>query len=511
VSEDLRWPEFRTLIIDVANELGARRKETWAVADWHEDHAYPAATLDGPEGARLFIQFGFASGGKITVTARLPEGTSAREGPFTASVDPARGARAIAQAADARVLRAGYLDILPGKVAEKQAIDAIRAARDTAATRAAALFGVPAPEDRKLSLSRFLSKRAEADFGWEDGQEVSLELHGVPLETALRMLAVLAEDTSAACCYSYGPGHHPDLSTVGCLREDAERGHNASRQRIIGLLAEHGIEASRAGQLLASAYRNGRVCQLPGTGITADYDFDHGEFTVSIPRRPQASAPARNERDAAMTSARTSARNAQDEQSRPGEGNQVPPAGAEEERVILAVSAGVDFAMQQLGLGSERDDDLAGVIARAIEDAWRRPGQPPTWQQFIAEHYDAKPGTQYDPATWWDFAPAAGGEDTAGDAATEAKTFAQTLSDTIGEPYAHATPAEGRQSAPGVIQVRPSADMAAHQAELSARVAALGFDEDQLQKPAIRKTSATQHGAVGSPLRKQEPNRGKGL
>jgi hypothetical protein len=219
------------------------------------------------------------------------------------------------------------------------------------------------------------------------------------------------------------------------------------------------------------------------------------------------------------------------QQSRSGEGSKVPPADAEE-RMILAVSDGVDYAKQQLGLGSERDDDLADVIARAIEDAWHRPGQPPTWRQFIAEHYDAKPATPGDPATWWDFTPAAEGEATAEDAATEAgnrdvspedagaeilawgdahdmltgtynqvydqattllelaartttgasfhtadakvtvhvtasgwfyfttetKSFAQHLSDTIGEPYADATPAEGRQSAPEVIQVQPSAE-----------------------------------------------------
>jgi hypothetical protein len=82
-------------------------------------------------------------------------------------------------------------------------------------------------------------------------------------------------------------------------------------------------------------------------------------------------------------------------------------AGREEQRMILAVSAGVDYAKERLGLGSERDDDLAGVIAKAIEAFWRQPGRPPTWQEFITEHYNAERGTRDDPATWWDFAPAA--------------------------------------------------------------------------------------------------------
>jgi hypothetical protein len=283
------WEQFRALVIDVADELGARRKETWAVARWHEDHAWPAATLDGPDSARLFVQYGFDCAGKITVTGRLPEGTHAGRGiRLAANADPARGARAIAQAADTRVLRAGYLDILPGKVAQKQANDAIEAARDAAAARAAALFEVPDPQDGKLYLSRFLSRRGVADFG-QRGDQVSLDLNGVPLPTALRILAVLAEDTRANCCYSYGPGHHPDLSTAGCLRERSERGHDASRERIVGLLAGHGIDTGRAVELLDTAYRDGGWgSELEGTGITAGYDFDHCEFTVSLPRPEQA-------------------------------------------------------------------------------------------------------------------------------------------------------------------------------------------------------------------------------
>lgn len=275
--------EFRALAIDVAGELGARRGETWAVAEWHEDHAWPAATLDGPDSARLFVQYGFDRAGKITVTARLPKGTYAGRGvKYAASVDPARGARAIAQAADTRVLRAGYLDILPGKVAEKREKDAIRATRGAAAAKAAALFEVPAPDDGKLSLSRFLPQRGVADFGTR-GDRVSLDLNGVPLATALSMLAVLAEDTSASCCYSYGPGHHPDLSTVGCLRERSGRGHDASRERIRRLLAEHGVDAGQADALMDSAHRSGWTSHIEGSGITVTYDFDHGEFTASLP------------------------------------------------------------------------------------------------------------------------------------------------------------------------------------------------------------------------------------
>lgn len=50
------------------------------------------------------------------------------------------------------MLRAGYLDILPAMVSQKQANEAARPARDTAPARAAALFEVPAPEDGTLAL-----------------------------------------------------------------------------------------------------------------------------------------------------------------------------------------------------------------------------------------------------------------------------------------------------------------------------------------------------------------------
>ena len=287
---DLGWPEFQSLARNVAGELGTRRAETWTVAAWHENPARPAATLDGPGAAQLFIHYGAGGADKITISGLLPEGTYAGRR-FTANVDPARGARAIAQAADTRVLRAGYLDILPGNVAQKHANDAAIAARDAAAAKAAELFGVPAPDDGMLYLRRFLpSGAAQARF--TTGGTVSLDLDGVPQETALRILAVLASDMQAACCYSLGPGHHPDLSTAGCLREDAERGHDASQQRAIRLLAAHGIDTGRAGPLLDAAYRGDpRGNYDDGTGIKVGYDRDHGEFTVSIPRQERVSSP----------------------------------------------------------------------------------------------------------------------------------------------------------------------------------------------------------------------------
>lgn len=367
MSSNLGWPEFRTLATSTASELGRRRGETWTPGTWHEDPDYPAATLDGPGSARLFIQYGHDCAGKITVTARLPEGTHARNAKFTANVDPARGARAIAQAADSRVLKAGYLDVLPAKVAEKQENDAVLAARNAAAASAAALFEVPAPDDGKLSLDRFLPRRSLADFGgyWSRGDHADLNLNGVPLATALRMLAVLAEDTRASCCYSYGPGHHPDLSAAGCLREDAERGHDASRQRAIRLLAGHGVDGERAGRLLDAAYRSSRGSRLPGTGITAAYDIGHSEFTVGLPRQEQAgSPPARDE--AARSDSRAQPPCSSPSRTRAPEGRAAAPDrhdGGEASR-----PEPVSSRMQEILAAAGASPDTARVLAAADSD-----------------------------------------------------------------------------------------------------------------------------------------------
>lgn len=79
-----------------------------------------------------------------------------------------------------------------------------------------------------------------------------------------------------------------------------------------------------------------------------------------------------------------------------------PGAADAEDRMDRAIDEGTDFVRKHVDL-SEADGDLADVVAKAIGTAWRREGRPFTWEGFIAENWSASPGTQDDPATWWDW------------------------------------------------------------------------------------------------------------
>lgn len=226
------WTAFRQLATETAGELGRRRGETWTVTEWHEDHAHPAATLaplalHGPEHARLYMQHGFDATGKVTVKGLWPGGNS--YGAPSRNVDPARGARAIASAADTYVLAAGYLDQLPEKVTRHQAAIAAQTQRAGIMARFAALLDTEPPGDEKLSLNPYLPMRGEVsvDHHTEEGEaapRVSLEMHGLDVETALAMIEVFAASgpARARCCLQFGLGHDARLARLGCLRA-AER------------------------------------------------------------------------------------------------------------------------------------------------------------------------------------------------------------------------------------------------------------------------------------------------
>jgi hypothetical protein len=65
--------------------------------------------------------------------------------------------------------------------------------------------------------------------------------------------------------------------------------------------------------------------------------------------------------------------------------------------------------------------------------------------------------------------------------------------------------AAGWRSAPEVIQVPPSAEMTAHQAQIDARMAALGFDHGHLQEPASQTGAAqARHAAARTATRREQ-------
>jgi hypothetical protein len=191
--------ELKDLAAEVAYELEFLRGEGWTV-DTTTDDAWPSAELAGEDGARLKLIFGWYAPGKLTVEGMFPPATGSRTD-YRANVDPARGSQAIARAADKRVLQAGYLDVLPPAIAQRAEMDRREAARTELLGKVAALFGIdPADhgDGRKVFLGQFLAGSGYVETYYADPGSLTFELSGIPAETALAMLAVLAKDTRVA-------------------------------------------------------------------------------------------------------------------------------------------------------------------------------------------------------------------------------------------------------------------------------------------------------------------------
>lgn len=205
--------QMRDLAGDVAATLTAERGEPWQCtqADTPADTDYPGARLDGPAGARLQLREGWqahvdrpcGATGKVTVTGLFPAGQS--HGTYTANVNPARGARTVAREAARRVLDAGYLAELPGILARKHQHDQEQAERLDWLRRAAWITGQDAPADAgdRIGLGHLAAGYGDVRAYWTGSDRLNIELSGIPAETALRMLAVLAETAGgppAAAC-----------------------------------------------------------------------------------------------------------------------------------------------------------------------------------------------------------------------------------------------------------------------------------------------------------------------
>lgn len=279
-----------------AGSLTGQGQPSWAVTSVTEPYpGYPQALLDGPDHAQLKIKFGWDAAGKVTVYGMMPSkyGYDRHEYSKKANVAPQRGGKVIAGEARRRVLDAGYLAELPAKVIEWQTEQAEADTRAGLMARAAGLFGLPAPGDAPLNLSRFLpNRRGEVELSSGAKPEMSIELHGLDPDVGLRMLQALSSSfmVSGSCCRKFGPGHPPQFEVLGCLRErrNGEGGHDwASRHRVRELLTGHGISAEEADRALtdaqASRYQVAEV--RDGDKILAVVSWDHedcGEFTVEL-------------------------------------------------------------------------------------------------------------------------------------------------------------------------------------------------------------------------------------
>ena len=287
--------EFARLCQGVTAELTALDCGEWAVVPL--DEGRPAAELHRADGARLYLTASWQAGGKVTVTALEPStytgGEYHQSRKYARHVDPARGTRAIAVAARTYILNAGYLDALPEKVAQNVQRMAEEGERANIMADAAGLFGLEGPGDAPLSLHRFTGKKAEAEVIHEryGGRPVmSLELHGLPPDIGLAMLAAMAQAYSGHCCHIYGPGHPPQFEVFGCLREKSERGKQASRRRVVALLKEHGAGPLAITEALDQARESRyRVAEVEADGQVVgvvQWDYDGcGEFTVELAGR----------------------------------------------------------------------------------------------------------------------------------------------------------------------------------------------------------------------------------
>jgi hypothetical protein len=210
------------------------------------------------------------------------------------NVAPERGGKTIANEARRRVLDAGYLDELPAKVAEWQTELAEADTRIGIMARAAGLFGLEAPGDAPLNLSRFLpNKRGQAELSSYGKPEMSIELYGLDPEVGMAMLQVMAAShlVHASCCHRYGPGHHPQFEVTGCLRESSERGEQASAERVYTFLTcSRGLDKARVSLALTDArtsrYQVAEV--MRGDDVVAVVSWNTGglgEYTVEIPRK----------------------------------------------------------------------------------------------------------------------------------------------------------------------------------------------------------------------------------
>jgi hypothetical protein len=191
--------EMEELATQVAYELTSLRGEGWRLdRTGRPDVAYPTAYLVGEDHAVLELFYGYHAPGKVTVTGQFP-GTAGAFDLYRANIDPARGAEVVAREANRRVLEAGYLDVLPDKVA-RAARQAVREARRAQLMReAGALFGKDPRDDGdggKLYLGEFVHGSGYVENYRSEPESLSFNLSGIPAATALRMLAVLAEDAS---------------------------------------------------------------------------------------------------------------------------------------------------------------------------------------------------------------------------------------------------------------------------------------------------------------------------
>jgi hypothetical protein len=183
----------------VAAELSRLRGEGWTAVNLSPDdtRGYPSVELtEAKSRARVKLIYGWHSTGKVTATGEFPEGTGTRSD-YRANIDPDRGAVVIGREVNRRVLEGGYLDSLPLALERKEL-------QDAKAARKAALLGQVAATLRtrvdgsKVYAGKFARGSGYVEMYYGEGENaLNIDISGIPAETALAMLKVLADSNPA--------------------------------------------------------------------------------------------------------------------------------------------------------------------------------------------------------------------------------------------------------------------------------------------------------------------------
>ena len=190
--------DLTTLAKDVATELGKLRKEGWTSGDgWHTSQK----RLTGPDGAELFVNVNeMQHRGRLLASGNYPK-TNGRPGRESISVGLTRPAAAIAKEINRRLLPE-YLANLAEVHHYNDTERTQHEERGGVMAKVAGLFG-QTYEQQPYELGRSNTYRdsfrlygAQASGSVEATgrpDTLEMELRSVPIETALRILAILAE------------------------------------------------------------------------------------------------------------------------------------------------------------------------------------------------------------------------------------------------------------------------------------------------------------------------------
>lgn len=203
MSNELTLTQLTALARDIARELGKLREETWTSGPgWHSTQY----KLSGPDEAELYVSTSYQTPGRIAAHGGYPR-TNAQVGHEDITVAISRGPAATAKDINRRLLPV-YLTRLAEVAKYNETERANYEARGRVLNQAAGLFGQtykqePYEPGKSGTHSDSLSMYDVPSVGFGSVKAsgspdtLDLDLHSVPREIVLRMLAVLAEASTS--------------------------------------------------------------------------------------------------------------------------------------------------------------------------------------------------------------------------------------------------------------------------------------------------------------------------